>query len=55
MVLDDPAGTYTYLVEELNKLNFGYVELMKRSPYFPRQLITAAANGAGGSCQYRSI
>nr|WP_294945162.1 alkene reductase [uncultured Mucilaginibacter sp.] len=35
MVLDDPAGTYTYLIEELNKLNFAYVELMKRSPYFP--------------------
>jgi N-ethylmaleimide reductase len=35
MILEDPAGTYTYLVEELNKLNFAYVELMKRSPYFP--------------------
>lgn len=35
MVLNDPAGTYTYLVEELNKLSFAYVELMKRSPYFP--------------------
>jgi N-ethylmaleimide reductase len=35
MVLDDPAETYTYLIEELNKLNFAYVELMKRSPYFP--------------------
>jgi N-ethylmaleimide reductase len=35
MVLDDPAGTYTYLIEELNKLDFAYVELMKRSPYFP--------------------
>jgi N-ethylmaleimide reductase len=35
MVLDDPAGTYTYLIEELNKLNFAYVELMRRSPYFP--------------------
>ncbi|AMR30074.1 alkene reductase [Mucilaginibacter sp. PAMC 26640] len=35
MILDDPAGTYTYLVEELSKLNFAYVELMKRSPYFP--------------------
>jgi N-ethylmaleimide reductase len=35
MVLDDPAGTYTYLIEELNKFNFAYVELMKRSPYFP--------------------
>jgi N-ethylmaleimide reductase len=35
MVLDDPAGTYIFLVEALNKLNFAYVELMKRSPYFP--------------------
>lgn len=35
MVLDNPAGTYSYLVEELNKLDFAYVELMKRSPYFP--------------------
>lgn len=35
MVLADPAGTYTYLIEALNKLNFAYVELMKRSPYFP--------------------
>jgi N-ethylmaleimide reductase len=35
MVLDDPTRTYTYLFEELNKLNFAYVELMKRSPYFP--------------------
>lgn len=35
MILDDPAGTYTYLIEELNKLEFSYVELMKRSPYFP--------------------
>ncbi|MGQ7854474.1 alkene reductase [Pedobacter sp. WC2501] len=35
MVLDDPKGTYTYLVQELNKLDFAYIELMKRSPYFP--------------------
>lgn len=35
MVLDDPQGTYTYLVQELNKLDFAYIELMKRSPYFP--------------------
>jgi N-ethylmaleimide reductase len=35
MVVDNPIDTYTYLVEELNKLNFTYVELMKRSPYFP--------------------
>jgi len=35
MVLDNPVGTYTYLIEELNKLDFAYVELMKRSPNFP--------------------
>lgn len=35
MVLDDPAATYTYLIGELNKLDFAYVELMRRSPYFP--------------------
>ncbi|MFD2287839.1 alkene reductase [Pedobacter petrophilus] len=35
MVVDNPVDTYTYLVEELNKLDFTYVELMKRSPYFP--------------------
>ena len=35
MILDDPAGTYTYLIEELNKLDFAFVELMRRSPYFP--------------------
>jgi N-ethylmaleimide reductase len=35
MVLDNPVGTYTYLIGELNKLDFTFVELMKRSPYFP--------------------
>jgi len=35
MVLDNPVGTCTYLFEELNKLDFAYMELMKRSPYFP--------------------
>ncbi|MCF0074955.1 alkene reductase [Dyadobacter sp. CY261] len=35
MILDNPAASYTYLVEQLNKLNFAYVELMKRSPFFP--------------------
>jgi N-ethylmaleimide reductase len=35
MVLDNPADTYTYLIEELNKLDFLFVELMRRSPYFP--------------------
>lgn len=35
IVLDDPAITYTYLIEELNKLDFAHVELMRRSPHFP--------------------
>lgn len=35
MILDEPVETYTYLIEELNKLDFAYVELMKRSPAFP--------------------
>lgn len=35
MVLDNPVDTYTYLIQELNKLDFTYVELMKRSPMFP--------------------
>jgi N-ethylmaleimide reductase len=35
MVLEDPVSTYTYLIGELNKLEFSYVELMRRSPYFP--------------------
>jgi N-ethylmaleimide reductase len=35
MVLAYPVETYTYLIEELNKLDFAYVELMRRNPYFP--------------------
>lgn len=35
VVLDDPATTYTHLIEELNKLDFAYVELMRRNPNFP--------------------
>ena len=35
MVLDNPVDTYTHLITELNKLDFAYVEIMKRSPYFP--------------------
>ncbi|MAN26007.1 MULTISPECIES: alkene reductase [Mesonia] len=35
MILDAPVETYSYLIEELNKLDFAYVELMKRSPSFP--------------------
>lgn len=32
---NDPIATYTYLIGELNKLDFQFVELMKRSPMFP--------------------
>jgi N-ethylmaleimide reductase len=32
---DDPVGTYTFLIDELNKLDFAFVELMKMNPYFP--------------------
>lgn len=35
MVLDDPAATYTYLIEKLNEMDFAYVELMRCSPNFP--------------------
>lgn len=35
MIVDDPTGTYAYLIEALNKLDFAYVELMKRNAYFP--------------------
>lgn len=35
MILDNPVATFTYLIEELNKLDFAFVELMKRSPLFP--------------------
>lgn len=34
ILMDDPVATYTYLIEELNKLEFSHVELMRRSPYF---------------------
>ncbi|MDJ1471090.1 alkene reductase [Cytophagaceae bacterium DM2B3-1] len=35
MLLDNPVATYTHLIEELNRLEVAYVELMKRSPLFP--------------------
>jgi len=34
MVLDDPAATYTCLIEKLNEMTFAYVEIMRRSPNF---------------------
>lgn len=35
IVLDDPIATFTYLIEELNKMDFAFLELMKKSPMFP--------------------
>ncbi|GHE40773.1 alkene reductase [Sphingobacterium griseoflavum] len=34
IVMDAPARTYTHLIQELNKLDFAYVELMRRNPNF---------------------
>jgi N-ethylmaleimide reductase len=35
IVSDDPIATFTHLINELNKLDFAFVELMKKSPMFP--------------------
>jgi N-ethylmaleimide reductase len=35
IVSDDPIATFTHLINELNKMNFAFVELMKKSPMFP--------------------
>lgn len=35
MILDNPIETYTYLIDELNKLDFAYIELMRKSANFP--------------------
>ena len=35
IVMNDPIGTFTHLIHELNKMEFAFVELMKRSPMFP--------------------
>lgn len=35
MILDNPVDTYNYLISKLNELDFPFVELMKRNPYFP--------------------
>ncbi len=35
IVLNDPIATFSHLIQELNKLDFAFVELMKRSPMFP--------------------
>jgi N-ethylmaleimide reductase len=34
ILFDNPVETFTYLIGELNKLDFFYVELMRRSPAF---------------------
>jgi N-ethylmaleimide reductase len=35
IVFNDPVATYTYLFSELNKMNFAFVELMKKAPTSP--------------------
>lgn len=35
IALDNPIETYSYLLQELNPLDFAFVELMKRLPAFP--------------------
>lgn len=35
IVFKNPISTFTYLIKELNKMDFAFVELMKRSPIFP--------------------
>jgi len=35
IVFDNPVATYTYLINELNKLDMPFIELMKRVPAFP--------------------
>lgn len=35
IVMDNPIATFGYLIQELNKMDFAFVELMKRSQMFP--------------------
>ena len=35
IAFDEPVATYRYLLGELNKLDFSFVKIMKRSPMFP--------------------
>lgn len=35
IVFNDPGATFTYLIGELNKMDFAFVELMKRNLMFP--------------------
>lgn len=34
IILDHPVETYKYLIDELNKLDFAYVKLKRKSPHF---------------------
>ncbi len=35
VAFQDPIATYTYLINELNKMDLAFVEIMKRSPMLP--------------------
>ena len=35
IAFDDPVKTYNYLIDELGKIDFAFVELMRRAPMFP--------------------
>ncbi|WP_315389210.1 hypothetical protein [Neisseria bacilliformis] len=35
IAFDNPVASYEYLIGELNKLDFAFVEIMQRSPMFP--------------------
>ena len=35
IAFDDPVKTYNYLIDELGKMDFAFVELMRRAPMFP--------------------
>ncbi|MBK9212619.1 MAG: alkene reductase [Saprospiraceae bacterium] len=35
VVFNDPVATFNYLIDKLNKMDFAFVELMKKSPMFP--------------------
>lgn len=35
VVFEDPVKTFSYLIGELNKMNFAFVELMRRNSMFP--------------------
>ena len=35
VIFNDPMATFTYLIQEFNKMDFAFVELMKRNPMFP--------------------